>query len=223
LITEGAEPVVEPLTNWIDYILWVKIKFIGERAFRGRFKTAILLLLIRQLKVTIRLSYCFFRFIYGNIPDRLSRQGRLARYAAPYYNTKLLGGEGHMEAGKHISAIRGRRAHMVISIKPFSCMPSTQSDGVQTKISDDLKNSLFVSIDTTGDAEINVKSRILMKLHEAQKKAREEFEDALRRYRIDNAKMQKLRSNAHQTSFPRRQTSRRYISTAASMLRILAH
>ena len=87
-----------------------------------------------------------------------------------------------MEVGKHIMSFREKKAHLVVSVKPFGCMPSTQSDGVQTKVVTDLKDSLFVSIETSGDGEVNVKSRVQMKLYEAKERATQEVNDVLKKY-----------------------------------------
>jgi len=110
---------------------------------------------------------------------------------------------------------------MVISIKPFSCMPSTQSDGVQTKIAEDMKGSLFVSVDTTGDAEVNVKSRILMKLQVAQKRAESEFREVLERKKLTEARLKVLRERTRLQSLPMRKHRRRYIATATRVLTTL--
>ena len=80
-------------------------------------------------------------------------------------------GVGHLEVAKH----RGRQAQegpWSSPVKPFGCMPSTQSDGVQTKVISDYPDSIFIPIETSGDAEVNVRSRIQMKLFEARQKAR---------------------------------------------------
>jgi predicted membrane chloride channel (bestrophin family) len=63
-------------------------------------------------------------------------------------------------------------------------MPSTISDGVQAKIVTDLADAVFVSIETTGDGEVLVKSRVQMKLQEAKDKAREEMARVLDRYGV---------------------------------------
>ena len=186
LIEEGAEPLVEPLTTWVDYLIWGKLQFTWERAFRSILGTFKLMVILKLLKISIHLLYNYYRLLLGNRPDPLSSQRRIAAHANPYYNTKLRGGEGHMEVGKHIHSIKNKKAHMVISLKPFGCMPSTQSDGVQTKVSGDLGDGLFVSIETTGDAEVNIKSRVLMKLQEAKKKAMEEYQEALKSLNLEN-------------------------------------
>jgi predicted nucleotide-binding protein (sugar kinase/HSP70/actin superfamily) len=221
LIEEGAEPVIEPLTNWIDYLLWGKIQFTRERSFRGRLGALAVISVVQILKWIVRLNYAYFRLVTGRYPDKLVRQGQLARYASPYYNVKLAGGEGHMEAGKHVYAVRKRQAHMIVSIKPFSCMPSTQSDGVQTKIAEDMHGSLFVSIDTTGDAEVNVKSRILMKLHEAQKLADAEFHALASKIGLNEGNLARLREAALRRRGRAICRSGRPISTAALALHSL--
>jgi predicted nucleotide-binding protein (sugar kinase/HSP70/actin superfamily) len=203
--------------------VWAKIQYVKDRAFRSRLKVLKTLMFLRYLRTMIHQCYNYYRFLLRNKPDSLTSQKRLAAYAAPYYNTKLAGGEGHMEAGKHVNTVKHRKAHMVISVKPFGCMPSTQSDGVQTKISNDLKNSLFVSVDTTGDAEVNVKSRILMKLHEAQNIAADEFENIIKKLRIDETQIVKLREETPKSRSASLRIPKKPISTAAAVLSRFRH
>jgi ElaB/YqjD/DUF883 family membrane-anchored ribosome-binding protein len=68
---------------------------------------------------------------------------------------------------------------MVLSLKPFGCMPSTQSDGVMAAVASCLEEMLSLSIETSGEGEINAYSRVQMALGEARRKARAEFEQAL--------------------------------------------
>ncbi|MDH3975195.1 MAG: hypothetical protein OEV42_13015, partial [Deltaproteobacteria bacterium] len=42
-------------------------------------------------------------------------------------------------------------------------------------VMNDYKEGLFIPIETSGDGEVNVKSRIQMKLHEAKVRAKEEY------------------------------------------------
>jgi len=180
LIEEGAEPIVEPVTTWIEYLIYKKIVDIKERAFKNRKEALKQIQLVRFLGIYLRGMYNLYRFLLGNKPDPLKSQKKMGEYANDYYNVKLAGGEGHMEVGKHIYVIKHKIAHMVISVKPFGCMPSTQSDGVQAKVTEDLGDSIFVSIETSGDAEVNMKSRVLMKLYDAKLKAYEEYDKAKR-------------------------------------------
>src|SRR3954469_15332898 len=76
--------------------------------------------------------------------------------------------------------IVGGKGAMVISIKPFGGMPSSAlSDGVQSLITARYPEAIFTAIETTGDGEVNVQSRIQMDLFKARKKAEEEFQAAL--------------------------------------------
>ncbi len=66
--------------------------------------------------------------------------------------------------------------HMVLSLKPFGCMPSTQSDGAQSAVVNKFKDMIFLPIETSGEGEINAHSRVQMALGEAKNKAKKEFE-----------------------------------------------
>lgn len=200
LIEEGAEPIVEPITTWLDYLIWSRVRHALARAFRSWAEAARVISLLFVLKAYIHHLYRRFRRALGKKPDLPTPQRRLARYAEPYFNPQILGGEGHLEVGKHIHTIRERKAHLVVSVKPFGCMSSTQSDGVQTKVAQDIPESLFISVDTSGDAEVNYKSRVLMKLYEAKKKAAAEFETAMRSAGLDPHRVIALRETK---GFPR--------------------
>ena len=69
---------------------------------------------------------------------------------------------------------------MVLALKPFGCMPSSQSDGVQSAVANHFKEMIFLPIETSGEGEINAHSRVQMALGEAKVKARMEFEQALK-------------------------------------------
>ena len=193
LIEEGAEPIVEPITTWLEYLLWGKIRFTWERAFRIPAKAFKSILIFTLIKLYIQQYYKFYRRILGKKPDLPAGQKSLARYARQYFSPKLVGGEGHLEVGKHIYTIRNQKAHMVISVKPFGCMCSTQSDGVQIKAALDTGNSIFISVDTSGDAEVNFKSRILMKLYEAKQKVADEYEKVLQLYKLKGKDVERLK------------------------------
>jgi hypothetical protein len=68
---------------------------------------------------------------------------------------------------------------MVLSLKPFGCMPSTQSDGAQSAVVSHYKDMIFLPIETSGEGEINAHSRVQMALGEAKAKAKLEFQQAL--------------------------------------------
>ncbi|MEJ2720951.1 MAG: hypothetical protein P8181_07390 [bacterium] len=115
----------------------------------------------------------------GGLAPRLVRQKELARSAAPYYRPTTRGGEGHLEVAESIHCTKGRKCHMILSLKPFGCMPSTQSDGVMATVVSHHEEMLFASIETTGDSDINAYSRVQMVLSDAKRRASREFELAL--------------------------------------------
>ena len=68
---------------------------------------------------------------------------------------------------------------MVLALKPFGCMPSSQSDGVQSPVISRFPEMIFLPIETAGEGEINAHSRVQMALGEAKAKARAEFDRCL--------------------------------------------
>ena len=68
---------------------------------------------------------------------------------------------------------------MVLALKPFGCMPSSQSDGVQSAVVSRFPEMIFLPIETAGEGEVNAHSRVQMALTEAKLRARAEFEDCL--------------------------------------------
>ena len=73
---------------------------------------------------------------------------------------------------------------MVLSLKPFGCMPSSQSDGVQSAVISHFKDILYLPIETSGEGEINAHSRVQMTLGEARQKAKIEFNNALAKHGV---------------------------------------
>jgi hypothetical protein len=86
-----------------------------------------------------------------------------------------------MEVGKNIFYTVNHLCHMVLALKPFGCMPSTQSDGVQSRVVSKFKDMIFLPIETSGEGEVNAHSRVQMALAEAKSKARAEFDGVLRK------------------------------------------
>ena len=85
-----------------------------------------------------------------------------------------------MEVGKLMQSVIHKKAHMIVSVKPFGCMPSgSVSDGVQSLITEKYPEAIFLPIETTGDGAVNVYSRIQMMLFKAKQKAVTEVENLL--------------------------------------------
>ena len=108
-------------------------------------------------------------------------QYELARIAAPFWNWRTSSGESHLEIAENIYYHQHHLCHMVLSVKPFTCMPSTQSDGVQAKVVEHFPGMIFLPIETSGEGEVIAHSRVQMALGTARAKARKEFSEALAR------------------------------------------
>jgi hypothetical protein len=67
----------------------------------------------------------------------------------------------------------------VLSLKPFGCMPSTQSDGAQAAVTSHFRDMIYIPIETSGEGDVNAHSRVQMALGEAKAKCREEFRRAI--------------------------------------------
>ncbi|PFG73301.1 2-hydroxyglutaryl-CoA dehydratase [Tepidiforma thermophila] len=221
LVAEGAEVVAEPVGTWIDYILWSAFsrtkESIGIRQGARRRLLALWIALCAY-----KSFYNFYRSALTFRTDPLVSQKQLAEYAGDYYNVRIGGGEGHMEVGKHFHAVLHRKAHMVTSIKPFGCMPSTQSDGVQSKVVSELADSVFIPIETSGDSEVNVKSRVQMKLFEAKQKAREELQRALDEYGVTLEEVQAYVERHPKFRRPMVKLPHDYVGTAPNFVAAVA-
>jgi predicted nucleotide-binding protein (sugar kinase/HSP70/actin superfamily) len=194
LEAEGAEVRVDPIGTWVMYLLYqagtrARVDWRVGRPSRILSRAAIahdLRFLRRRLlfgaveRVFAR-EYHRVAHALGGLPDRLVPQAELARLAHPYYHSMLRGGEGHLEVGKTIYYTMHRKSHMVLSLKPFGCLPSTQSDGVQSAVTARLPELILLSIETSGEGALNARSRVQMALGEAKAAARREFEEALAR------------------------------------------
>ena len=93
----------------------------------------------------------------------------LAELGYNHYHPEIFGGEGNLEVAEAI--YYADKVDGFISCKPFGCMPSSGvSDGVQSKIMFMYPNLNFLSIETSGDNEVNILSRVSMLLFKAKQK-----------------------------------------------------
>jgi len=114
----------------------------------------------------------------AGISDALEDTAEVLSLAAPHYPEELRGGSGALETGRALRAVRDRTAHLILSVKPFGCLPSSGlSDGVLSILLRD-SGVRFLVIETTGSADANVESRIEMALHGATLAALDESEGA---------------------------------------------
>ncbi len=195
---EGAQVVIEPIATWIDYMMYVakegaRARYNAEKPHKdvkwfeakkhaangfGLFKKTAGLAVGSSMW-----TYFYHRTIkhLGGLTHHLIPQGELAGLAHPYYQELARGGEGHMEVGKNIYYTVNHLCHMVLALKPFGCMPSSQSDGVQSRVVNQHKDMIFLPIETSGEGEVNAHSRVQMSLAEAKSKARAEFDSVLQK------------------------------------------
>jgi hypothetical protein len=190
--------LVEPIGTWIMYMIhpvvqkYKDLKGLDEGAVlppiwklgtRARIEWT-----YRQKVAKLKLAEAVFKGEYhkivdalGGVAHRLADQYELQRIGHPFYNSRAGGGEGHLEVAKNIYYSNKDLAHMVLSLKPFGCMPSTQSDGAQSAVVSNFKDMIYLPVETSGEGEINAHSRVQMALGEAKNKAKKEFAEALQR------------------------------------------
>jgi predicted nucleotide-binding protein (sugar kinase/HSP70/actin superfamily) len=117
----------------------------------------------------------------GGTLHEMADQYELERLAEPYWNWRTNSGESHLEIAENIYYHSHHLCHMVLSLKPFTCLPSTQSDGVQARVVEDLPGMILLPNETTGVGELKAHSRIQMALGAARVKARKEMREAVAR------------------------------------------
>jgi predicted nucleotide-binding protein (sugar kinase/HSP70/actin superfamily) len=193
---EGAQVIVEPIGTWIMYLIHqakqAKIDRKGVDAEEAMPKSW---RLDKRLKndwkmrkgtAQLTLAEGIFKREWNRLrealnylPHELADQYELQRAAHPFYNSRAAGGEGHLEVAKNIYYTNKKIAHMVLSLKPFGCMPSTQSDGAQSAVVSQYKDMIYLPVETSGEGEINAHSRVQMALGEAKAKAKQELAKVL--------------------------------------------
>jgi len=193
---EGAQIVREPIATWTSYLLnqakneakdcrglkegeamprWFEV---GKHLSRelDYYKKRVLLTIASKI---YNREYDRLRAALGNKPHGLVNQLELQRVGHPYYNSRAEGGEGHLEVAKNIYYSNKDLCHMVLSLKPFGCMPSTQSDGAQSAVISHFRDMIYIPIETSGEGDVNAHSRVQMALGEAKVKAKNEFAQVL--------------------------------------------
>jgi predicted nucleotide-binding protein (sugar kinase/HSP70/actin superfamily) len=193
---EGAQVLVEPIATWVSYMMHVagmgmEARKDVEAPYRNpqwwelhkrlandlKFRKKMMALGIGEVMWT----HFYHRVVdkMGGLTHHLVPQKELVHLAHPFYHQLARGGEGYMEVGKNVYYTINHLCHMVLALKPFGCMPSAQSDGVQSAVINRFKEMIFLPIETSGEGEVNAHSRVQMALGEAKAKARGEFETAL--------------------------------------------
>jgi len=197
LESEGAQVDVDTITGHLLYWLHKSMLEQSERAglhpphpaarlwqprkrLANYFSAVKKPLLLRLASSQYRRHYRRINRHLGGIGHEQLPQSKLVGLSQDYYHPLTRGGEGYLEVAKSIYYSRHRLCHMVLSLKPFGCMPSTQSDGVMATVTSHHPGIAFVSVETSGDADINALSRVQMALSDARRRADEELDRVLR-------------------------------------------
>ncbi|MCC6292181.1 MAG: activator of (R)-2-hydroxyglutaryl-CoA dehydratase [Bryobacterales bacterium] len=216
---EGAQVLVEPVGTWITYMIHQVVQ--KYRDTKGLETGAVLPPLWRldkRLKIEfshrnklakLALAESIFKREYHRLVDALGPLGHhladqyeMQRIGHPFYNSRSGGGEGHLEVAKNIYYSNKDLAHMVLSVKPFGCMPSTQSDGAQAAVVSQYKDIIYLPIETSGEGEVNAHSRVQMALGEAKNKAKREFAETLERIGMTLEELQQFVTEHPETKRP---------------------
>jgi predicted nucleotide-binding protein (sugar kinase/HSP70/actin superfamily) len=230
---EGGEVLIQPITNWLLYLLWdarwdadrrstLRQDDGGRKGLAGRVAWREILL-TRFGRVGIHAVFKTFAAAIGLEGWHLPDMDHLAKLAQPHYDNELRGGEGHMEVGKLLDNVESRHAHMVLSVKPFGCMPSSGvSDGVQSYITAKHPDTIFCPIETSGDGKVNVQSRVQMMLFKAHERARSEFETALKETGLTLEEARRLAARHAKARNPLHHPAHRATGTGANLVYELA-
>jgi len=180
LETEGAEVYPAAVTIWLDYLL----RFAGQ-GFEDRLgierKARLNLGIVQVGHKLLRWTYDRMRAALNDVPHGLPDQYELRRLAAPYYHSRLSGGEGDMLVGKALWAHLGKKAHMTCELSPYACMPNTMSIGAMAAVLGKHPDLLYAPLEIKGDAEVHALSRCQMILTEAKKRAQREYDEVMER------------------------------------------
>ncbi len=188
---EGAENDIQLVAAWILFMVWENVydtkermwlrgTDTGRKSLKAPADAVKKLLKLKVADKAVRVIFHSFAYIMGLEGYHLPDMDALADEAREYYNLNVRGGEAHMEVGKLVLTVKKKKATMVLSVKPFGCMPSSGvSDGVQSIITEKHPDAIFLPIETSGDGAINVYSRVQMMLFKARKAAKDEVAKAL--------------------------------------------
>ena len=187
---EGAQVLVEPIATWVAYLLYqAKYNAVPPQGRRSstttRKKWERRDLRYRKKVFGLAIGECH---VAALLPPHQPQTRRASRHdLAPQKELDRAGQSVLQPASRAAAKATSRSArtsttpsitcaHMVLALKPFGCMPSSQSDGVQSAVINHFKDMIFLPIETSGEGEVNAHSRVQMALGEAKAKARLEFE-----------------------------------------------
>jgi len=178
IMDEGCDVHPAFLTQRVMYDMWRMIKNYDRfvkyaENYKDKFKYFFVRIQIKSRKYFIEAFWNNFIKNFNPASFGASMKfvdldmfGELGR---PHYDPEIFGGEGNLEIAEAI--YYADKVDGFISSKPFGCMPSSGvSDGVMAKIMHDKPDLNFLSIETSGDNEVSILSRVSMLLFKAKEK-----------------------------------------------------
>jgi predicted nucleotide-binding protein (sugar kinase/HSP70/actin superfamily) len=183
LEAEGAQVYPAAVAVWMDYLLRHGLQRFEDYAGIER-GARLKLAAGRTVQALYRRAFDRLRRALGDLPHEMPSQFELRRLAAPYFHSRLDGGEGDMLVGKALWAYHRKKAHMICELSPYSCMPNTMSIGAMAGVIGRYPDLLYAPLEIKGDAEVHALSRCQMILTEAKKRAQREVDDVLARTRL---------------------------------------
>jgi predicted nucleotide-binding protein (sugar kinase/HSP70/actin superfamily) len=178
LEAEGAEVYPAAITIWLDYLMRLAGQEFEDHIGLDR-HARLKLAGIRAGQALLRWTHGRMRRAMGEVPREMPDQYELRALAAPYYHSRLNGGEGDMLVGKALWAYHHKKAHKTCELSPYSCMPNTMSIGAMAAVLGKYPDLLYAPLEIKGDAEVHALSRCQMILTEAKKRAQREYESVL--------------------------------------------
>ena len=127
----------------------------------------------------IKKTYNFLNFFFNQKQfggrGELHDLDEMIKLGHEHYHTSIFGGEGNLEIAEAV--YYHDKVDGFITVKPFGCMPSSGvSDGVQSKIIAIYPDLNFLSIETSGDNDVSILSRVSMTLFKAKQKLEKQKE-----------------------------------------------
>jgi predicted nucleotide-binding protein (sugar kinase/HSP70/actin superfamily) len=184
LEAEGSECIPQPIINRLMLSIWEteyrqknRQDLPDDKARSIDFSAAKSKILTKLAKHAVKLHFGFYARAVGLHHYEIPDIDKLASYSEPFYTLECDGGEGHLEVAHLIESVKENLAHLVISVKPFGCMPSSGiSDGIQSLVTSRFPQANFLTVETSGEGAANFYSRVQMALFKAKQSAKEEFE-----------------------------------------------
>ena len=182
LARAGVEVEMPPASLWLEYLLW--------QASAPPFGRALSDVSTRdaaeRLRGQLRDALAAASDAAGLAAFVLDDVAELEELAAPYVSSSIRGGYGHVEIGLAVRARVERRAHVVLSLRSFGCIPSAGiTDGIlPAALAGELP---FLSLEVCGDGEAARESRLSLRVAAVLDAAEDELREACAARGLDEA------------------------------------